>query len=100
MAQPLRCDVHDDVAGILMIQNLVEGKILVACPECLPDMVLTLAQSTGVAGAIAELAQEELYEQVAEQAKAKAKPRARKAAAAAAEPQDIPDGDASTAAEG
>jgi hypothetical protein len=88
MAKPLMCDVHQDTVGILLIQNLIEFKTLVGCPECVPDLVLALAQSTGVAEAIAETAQQELYEQVAAQNKAKAKPAARKKAAAAPPPKD------------
>jgi len=98
MARPLTCDVHPDTVGALMLQNLAEGGILVACPECVPDMVLNLAQSTGVAAAIAETAQQELYEQVAAQSKPPTKPRARKTAATAAVPQDTGDAGESPAA--
>jgi hypothetical protein len=88
MARPLTCDEHPEIVGALLIQNLAEGGILVACPECVPDMVLNLAQITGVAAAIAETAQQELYEQVAAQSKPPAKPRARKAAPSATAPKD------------
>lgn len=99
MAQPLRCDVHEENAGVLLIQNLAEHKVLVACPECVPDMVLTLAQSTGVAAIIAELAQDELYAQVEQQKKTAAAARRGKGRKSDAEPQDIPLGDVSTAPE-
>lgn len=99
MAQPLRCDLHGDVAGVLLVQDLVEGKILVGCPECAPDMVRALAEATGVAEAIADEARDALYAQVAQQHEAKPKPRARKSAAKAAEPQDTPERDESTVAE-
>jgi hypothetical protein len=88
MAQPLRCDVHPENAGVLLIQDLIGAKVLVGCPECVIDMSIALAQSTGGAELIVELAQQELYEAVAAQKAEKAKPRARKPAAAAAGPQD------------
>lgn len=98
MAQPLRCDVHDDHAGVLLIQNLAEGKIVVGCPECVHDMVYQLAVSIGVAAVIAEEAQQELYKQVEQQKKAATPSRSRKGASKSVEPQDTGDAGESTVA--
>lgn len=91
MAQPLRCDVHEDAAGILLVQNLVEGTVNVACPECLPDAVGALADAAGVTEAIWNQAQAELLAEVERNAAKAEKAAARKAGRKPTGPQDTGD---------
>jgi len=90
MAQPLRCDEHDDTAGIMLFQNLVEGEIKVACAQCIPAAVRALADGIGITTEIWQEAQAALIAEVeAQQATPKGRrAAAKKGAAAPAEPTD------------
>lgn len=94
----MRCDVHPDTAGVLLIQNLVEGKILVCCQDCGHDMIMQLCVAWGVDQTIAEAAQDALYKEVEAQKAAKAQSRSGKGAGKSVEPQDTGDAGASTVA--
>lgn len=80
MAQALRCDEHPDVAGVLLVQNLAEGEIKVACPQCVPACVRALADAIGLTEQIAQEAQANLINEVERAQVATQRPRKRTAA--------------------
>lgn len=97
MAQPLRCDRHDDTKGILLIQNLEDGTVLVGCQECAPDMVRALAETLGVAEQIQGEVIAALNEQVEKEAAKRERAAARKGGRKSSEPQDTGEPGESTA---
>lgn len=100
MAQPLRCDVHDDTAGTLLIQNLGDGTVLVGCSECAPNMTRALADQLGVTDQIADEVVMRLNEEVEKAAAKRERAETRKAGRKTPQPQDTGAAGESTAPAG
>lgn len=98
MAQTLRCDTGDDYPGSILIQDLVDGKVIVACSQCAPMAVRALGDALGVTQGVWDEAQAALMQEVEKAAAKREKAAARGKARKSPEPQDTPPGDASTVA--